>query len=57
MLNEKDVRPEERTHVYPVNDLREHKTAKGWCWCRPVFEEGGRLVVHNSKDGREFYEV
>ncbi len=55
-LNEKFVRPDERVHVYPVNDLRQHATDSGWCWCKPTYEEEGRLVVHHAMDGREFYE-
>lgn len=56
IISEKYLRPEDRTHVYPVNDLREHCTSSGWCWCMPSYEQGGALVIHNSKDGREFYE-
>jgi len=40
------------THVYPVNDLREHSVTD--CWCGPVDDDG--IVVHNSRDGREMYE-
>ncbi len=39
-------------HVYPFNDLREHSLTD--CWCRPTDDDG--VVVHNSLDGREFYE-
>jgi hypothetical protein len=39
-------------HVYPVNDLREHSVED--CWCHPTDDEG--VMVHNSLDGREFYE-
>jgi hypothetical protein len=39
-------------HVLPVDDLREHCMKN--CWCRPTEDEG--VVVHNSVDGREFYE-
>jgi len=41
-----------RNHVLPVDDLREHCMKN--CWCRPTEDEG--VVVHNSVDGREFYE-
>jgi hypothetical protein len=41
-----------RNHVCPVNDLREHLLTD--CWCGPTDDDG--LVVHNSLDGREFYE-
>jgi hypothetical protein len=37
------------THVYPVNDLREHSVTD--CWCGLVDDDG--IVVHNSLDGRE----
>jgi hypothetical protein len=40
------------THVYPVNDLREHSPAD--CWCEPYDDDG--ITVHNSLDGRELYE-
>jgi hypothetical protein len=39
-------------HVLPVNDLRGHSLTD--CWCCPVYDEG--VIVHNSLDGREFYE-
>jgi hypothetical protein len=39
-------------HVCPVNDLRQHSFAD--CWCRPTDDDG--LIIHNSLDGREFYE-
>lgn len=42
-------------HVMPVNDIKEHVTKKS-CWCRPVIEEEGTLIIHNSLDRREDYE-
>lgn len=42
-----------RTHVYPVEDLREHDLS-GQCWCNPALD--GNLVIHNSMDRREEYE-
>jgi hypothetical protein len=39
-------------HVYPVNDFRDHSVVR--CWCRPIDDDG--VVVHNSLDGREFFE-
>jgi len=46
-------------HVLPVNDLKEH-TETDDCACHPRIEyvggEGGKVVVHNSYDGREVYE-
>jgi hypothetical protein len=43
-------------HVLPVNDLKPH-TAHRSCKCQPCEhpEEPG-LWLHNSWDGREFYE-
>lgn len=53
----------ETTHVYPLNDLREHTVDGddghvGKCDCNPRIEwvNGSRLVVHNSYDGRELLE-
>ena len=51
-------------HVYPVGDLREHlierngATNEGeFCWCNPEYDEEHDTYVHNSLDGREFYET
>jgi len=45
-----------RYHVYPLNDLREHKTEDHVsCWCKPYMDEEG-VIVHNSMDGREAFE-
>lgn len=45
--------------VLPINDLREHETART-CWCQPRCEqedpEGGVVVIHQSADGRELVE-
>ena len=41
-----------RTHIYPLNDTREHATDGSPCWCEPQEAEPG-LIVHNSADGRE----
>jgi GAF domain-containing protein len=45
-------------HITPVDDLKEHEGTGLRCWCEPVVkDEGvGTLVIHNSADGREFYE-
>jgi hypothetical protein len=40
------------THVYPIDDLREHSLMD--CWCGPFDDDG--ITVHNSLDGREMYE-
>lgn len=45
-------------HVLPLNDLKEH-TQSDDCECHPKIEyvgEGGKVVVHNAYDGREFLE-
>jgi hypothetical protein len=47
-------------HVYPINDSKEHIIGKlKICWCNPRIEfqlNKGLLIIHNSKDGREFHE-
>lgn len=40
-------------HVMPVEDLREHVCGDD-CWCSPTDDEG--VIIHNSMDGREFFE-
>lgn len=51
-------------HVLPVNDLKPHDESEN-CACKPkvkyttpasIYRSRGRLIVHNSYDGREFYE-
>lgn len=45
-------------HVLPYRDLKEHEDGER-CWCKPKVERynnGNTLIVHNSADGREFYE-
>ncbi len=49
----------ETVHVLPLNDLRDHdENIDGTCWCDPRVgqEENGRVIVHNSADGREYLE-
>lgn len=49
----------ETVHVIPIDDLREHdENNDGTCWCKPRIEqeENGRVIVHNSMDGREILE-
>lgn len=41
------------TEVMPIDDLREHREGPA-CWCLPFYDEN--ILVHNSLDGREFYE-
>lgn len=45
------------THVYPLNDLREHETEGVDCWCNPEVDDDGQLITHNSLDGREKFET
>ena len=43
-------------HILPVNDIKKHIQHEE-CWCDPrieVMDNGDRLVIHNSKDQREF---
>ena len=45
-------------HILPINDLKEHRETDD-CECAPRVEyvgNGGKVVVHNSYDGREFWE-
>jgi hypothetical protein len=44
-------------HALPINDLKPHAESPA-CKCEPRVEEvsGGKVVVHNSFDGREFFE-
>jgi len=48
---------DETIHVMPTNDLKEHLCSSA-CQCAPRVEqvENGALVIHNSWDGREFFE-
>jgi hypothetical protein len=46
-------------HILPVNDLKRHSEQGCRCWCEPSIEQydnGNCMVVHNSADGREFFE-
>ena len=45
-------------HVLPVNDFKTHKEDEN-CHCKPrveVVENGNKVIVHNSYDGRELNE-
>lgn len=45
-------------HVIPKNDLFPHVLSLHECWCKPhLDDEDGPVVVHNSADGREYYET
>ena len=43
-------------HVYPIADLREHEIEGEQCWCDPMIEDDGNLIIHYSMDERESYE-
>lgn len=45
---------ENEAHVHPEKDLAVHALDLT-CWCVPRAqpERGGRIVIHNSLDGRE----
>jgi hypothetical protein len=45
--------PNGQHHVTPIADHRNHQLSAE-CWCHPFDDEG--VYVHNSLDGREFYE-
>jgi hypothetical protein len=45
----------DRLHILPLGDLRTHDRSPN-CWCEPSIEEEGKLIIHNSADGREFFE-
>lgn len=50
--------PIETINVLPVNDLKPHIESPA-CKCQPsveAVENGGRVIVHNAWDGREFHE-
>jgi hypothetical protein len=44
---------DEPPEVIPMDDMREHEPGVD-CWCDPFWYE--QVLVHNSKDGREYYE-
>jgi len=50
MLTKSDI-----VHVLPINDLHPH-VESALCDCNPKIKEGGRLIIHNSYDGREVFE-
>lgn len=45
---------EHEVQVHPKDDLAEHVPSE-LCWCRPRWKPTwhGRVVIHNSLDGRE----
>ena len=48
----------EKFHVIPLRDLKPHRSSE-LCECVPKIElrENGWLIIHNSFDGREHFEV
>lgn len=44
------------THVYPVNDLKPHKTEGFDCPCNPTVEMESMVIIHHSFDARETQE-
>lgn len=52
----RDMEMNDKYHVVPLMDLREHITDSDKpCWCHPREDEG--VIVHNSMDGREAFET
>lgn len=47
----------EMVFVHPLEDLRGHEVESALCPCLPREHEDGRMVVHNSYDGREIGEA
>ena len=43
-------------HIIPENNFRDHDESSD-CWCKPKSDEGDRLFIHNSMDGREKFET
>lgn len=44
----------DRFHIYPLGDTYEHKMSLNYPCCP---EEDDGIVIHNSYDGREAYEL
>lgn len=48
---------DENLHVMPINDLRPHDSHPQ-CWCNPKpDDECPDVILHNSMDGREAFEI
>ena len=41
-------------NILPIDDLIEHIESP-WCWCKPKVTVDN-IVIHNSADGREYFE-
>ncbi len=46
---------DDKYHILPLDDTKPHIESEV-CKCAPSVREKGRLIVHNSFDGREFFE-
>ena len=44
-------------NIIPNGDIKGHEESE-FCYCHPriEYEENGRIIIHNSFDGREFVE-
>lgn len=47
---------DDKYHVFPIDDLKEHTVEGMGCWCHPVEDDDG-VIVHNAMDGREAFET
>lgn len=45
-----------KQHIYPCEDIKPHEMTES-CWCNPTVDEEDDIVIHNSADRREMYEV
>jgi hypothetical protein len=41
-------------HVYPADDLRDHRFDKTKCWCEPYWQRDGdgEAIMHRARDNR-----
>jgi len=39
--------------VLPIGDILPHDEFYEDCWCIPMVEEDGKLIIHEAFDGRE----
>lgn len=46
-------------HVIPIDDLKPHIEKGLYCKCNPRIDSytNGKIIIHNSWDGREFFEI
>jgi len=43
-----------RNHMVPLNDLREHETGCD-CWCKPYLNDDGDMYIHRALDMRNVF--